>query len=216
GITLNKSSATLKISGSTKENCYLTATVNPGDATNKKVNWSSSNTAVATVTDGKVTDYGCANFEDPAKGRDLIESEILSHHKTLPIGEFAIGTNTTAYRMARTYGIEDRLPILIAEKTGPHLALGDTCYSHEEDNRVYNPDGKEIVAKDNECSLNRKSKDEETKLSAYFQCHTDITIPFDELGLLCGIRADGSEVKILENGRFVLAGCDMLNEQLDA
>ncbi len=169
-----------------------------------------------TFRDGKVADYGCANFEDPAKGRDLIESEILNHHKTLPIGEFAIGTNTTAYHMARAYGIEDRLPILIAEKTGPHLALGDTCYSHEEDNTVYNPDGKEIVAKDNECSLLRKSEDEETKLSAYFQCHTDITIPFDELGLLCGIRPDGREVKILENGRFVLEGCEMLNEQIEA
>ena len=33
-----------------------------------------------------------------------------------PMGEFAIGTNTTAYVAALKYGIADKLPILIAEK----------------------------------------------------------------------------------------------------
>ena len=47
----------------------------------------------------------------------------------------------------RKYGIEDKMPILIAEKTGPHFAVGDTCYSWSEDIRVYNPNGKEIIAK---------------------------------------------------------------------
>lgn len=42
------------------------------------------------------------------------------------------------------------MPILIAEKMGPHFAVGDTCYSHAEDVKVYNPDGKEIVARENE------------------------------------------------------------------
>ena len=56
------------------------------------------------------------------------------------------------------YQIEDRLPILIAEKTGPHFAVGDTCYSHAEDVAVYNPDGKEIVARDNEISVLQKRR----------------------------------------------------------
>ena len=72
------------------------------------------------------------------------------------MGEFAIGTNTTAYRMAKEYQIGAKLPILIAEKTGPHFAVGDTCYSHAEDTAVYNPNGKEIIARDNEKSLLRK------------------------------------------------------------
>ena len=71
------------------------------------------------------------------------------------MGEFAIGTNTTAYRMGRMYEIEDRLPILIAEKTGPHFAFGDTCYSLAEYVAVYNPDGKEIIARDNSVSIRR-------------------------------------------------------------
>ncbi len=46
------------------------------------------------------------------------------NHETLPMGEFAIGTNTTAYRMARDFDIADKLPILIAEKTGASLCSG--------------------------------------------------------------------------------------------
>ena len=108
--------------------------------------------------EGKITGYGCGNFEDPRDGRAYILENILAHHPTLPLGEFAIGTNTTAYRMAKTYGIGDRLPILIAEKMGPHFAVGDTCYSWAEDTAVFNPDGKEIIARDNEISLNRKGR----------------------------------------------------------
>ena len=55
-----------------------------------------------------------------------------SHHPKLAMGEFAIGTNTTAYVAAQKYNIADKLPILIAEKMGPHFAVGDTCYSWSE------------------------------------------------------------------------------------
>ena len=72
--------------------------------------------------------------------------------------------------MANKYDILYKLPILIVEKMGPHFAVGDTCYSYSEDSRLYNPDGKEIVAKDNECSLLRKSDDIEEKAKAYFNC----------------------------------------------
>ena len=37
------------------------------------------------------------------------------------MGEFAIGTNTTAYVMAKTYDILYQLPILIVEKMGPSI-----------------------------------------------------------------------------------------------
>lgn len=158
--------------------------------------------------DGKVTDYCCDNFETEAENRAYIKENILYNRDTLPIGEFAIGTNTTAYVMANTYHILHKLPILIVEKMGPHFALGDTCYSHSEEIRLYNPDGKEIVAKDNECSLLR-DEDEE---NAYFNCHTDITIPYDEIGEITAIHKDGSEKTIIRDGRFVLEGCGMLNE----
>ena len=163
-----------------------------------------------TFEDGMVTDYACGNFETAEEGRRYIEENILYHHKTLPIGEFAIGTNTVAYVVARKYHIEQKLPILIAEKTGPHFALGDTCYSYEEDVETFNPDGKKLIAKENEVSCRRIEDPEK----AYFSCHTDVTLPYDELGYLGVVREDGSETAIIENGRFVLAGTEPLNEAL--
>lgn len=160
--------------------------------------------------DGMVKDYRCTNYQDEEQNRKYIKDHVLHHYNSIPMGEFAVGTNTTAYVMGRKYGIEDKLPILIAEKTGPHFAVGDTCYSHGEDVAVFNPDGKEIVARDNEISILRK--DEEKKEQAYFQCHTDITIPYDELGRLYGVTPEGEEIDFIVKGRFVLAGTEMLNE----
>lgn len=160
--------------------------------------------------DGFVTDYGCGNFAGEEDNRKYIRENVFHHHERLPLGEFAIGTNTTAFSAARKYGIEDKLPILIAEKTGPHFALGDTCYSHEEEVKSYNPDGKEIVAKENEVSVLR-----DTDVSkAYFQCHTDITIPYDELGELSVLTVSGEKYVIIQNGQFVLPGCEELNRAL--
>ena len=161
--------------------------------------------------DGVITDYTCTNFEDKEECRKYIKDNVLKHHDTLPMGEFAIGTNTTAYRMARDFDIADKLPILIAEKTGPHFAVGDTCYSHEEDIVTYNPDGKAIVARENDFSRLRN----EDMAKAYFNCHTDITIPYDELDKITAIRKDGSTVDIISDGRFVVPGTEELNKPLD-
>ena len=161
--------------------------------------------------DGMVEKYTCTNFEDEAENKNYIRDNVLMHHETLPMGEFAIGTNTTAYRMARDYDIADKLPILIAEKTGPHFAVGDTCYSHEEDNLSYNPDGKAIVARENTVSAQRHENPEK----AYLNCHTDITIPYDELDKITVIRKDGTTEDIIADGRFVLAGTEALNGPLD-
>ena len=160
--------------------------------------------------DGMVTEYHCSNFESEEKNQEYLKETIMNHHKSLPLGEFAIGTNTTAYAVSEKYGIGDQLPVLIAEKMGPHFAVGDTCYSWEEDCPIYNPDGKEVIARENEVSLLRK----EDVSKAYFGCHTDITVPYKELGAVRVIKADGSEVSILENGRFVLPGTEELNEPL--
>ena len=160
---------------------------------------------------GQVIDYSCENFEDEEQNRKYIEDNILFHHNKIAMGEFAIGTNTTAYVAAQKYDIADRLPILIAEKMGPHFALGDTCYSWAEDTPVYNPDGKEIIARDNEISELRK---EDLKL-AYYGCHTDVTIPYDELDSIAVIDDDGESTYIIRDGRFVLPGTEALNEPFE-
>ncbi len=53
-VKLNKTSAELKVGGTVT----LKATVNPSNATNKTVTWSSSNSKIATVSKGKVTAKG--------------------------------------------------------------------------------------------------------------------------------------------------------------
>lgn len=161
--------------------------------------------------DGRVTEYSCGNFENEEEGRALIRQEILKNHDTLPMGEFAIGTNTAAYAMAERFGIAEKLPILIAEKMGPHFAVGDTCYSWSEDNPVYNPDGREIIARDNEISILRK----EDVSKAYFGCHLDITIPYSELGDITAVCPDGRELPVIRNGRFAVEGTELLNRELD-
>lgn len=164
-----------------------------------------------TFKDGMIRDYTCDNFTKEEENLAFIKENILFRHPTLPMGEFAIGTNTTAYVAARKYGVEDKFPILIAEKMGPHFAVGDTCYSHAEEVRVFNPDGKEIVAKENELSLLRSSDPSK----AYFNCHTDITIPYDELGELNAVLPDGTRIPIIAEGRFVLPGTETLNEAFE-
>ena len=158
--------------------------------------------------DGRIDSYNCSNYETEEENKKYIKENVLYHRETLPMGEFAIGTNTVAYEMGRKFDIEAKLPILIAEKTGPHFAVGDTCYSMSEDIVLHNPDGKEIVAKENECSALRKTD----MAKAYFNCHTDITIPYDELGDIDVVRPDGSEIKLIRQGQFVLEGTQALNE----
>ncbi len=161
--------------------------------------------------DGMIAAYTCKNFATEEENQNYILENVLCHHETLPMGEFAIGTNTTAYAVAEKYGIAGRMPILIAEKMGPHFAVGDTCYSWAEDTPVYNPDGKEIIARDNEVSLLRKTD----VGKAYLGCHTDITIPYEELEHIQVVRPDGSRISIIEHGRFVLEGTEELNKPLE-
>lgn len=177
-------------------------------------------------TDGCVSAVSCDNFLEclPADsgdeavrrakedGRNLVIQGIMNQHETLPLGEFAIGTNTTAYAMAERYGILDRLPILIVEKMGPHFAVGDTCYSWAEDSPMYNPDGKEMIARDNEVSILRK----EDVSKAYFGVHTDITIPYRELERISVVKPDGTKIHVIENGRFTLKGLEELNLPLES
>lgn len=168
--------------------------------------------------DGRVAGASCDNFlgvsgvSDPAEaGHNLVVQGIMGGHENLPLGEFAIGTNTTAYEVAERFGILDRLPILIVEKMGPHFAVGDTCYSWSEDTPMYNPDGKEMIARDNEVSLLRR----EDVSKAYFGVHTDITIPYKEIKRVSAVHKDGSRTDLIVDGKFVLPGLEELNLPLE-
>ncbi|MDY0151912.1 MAG: aminopeptidase [Candidatus Cloacimonas sp.] len=162
--------------------------------------------------DGWVSDYSCSNFSDSAEGKKYMHENLLLPHDSLPIGEFAIGTNTTAYQIARKHDILALLPILIIEKMGPHFAIGDTCFSHEED--APHPsfmNGKEMIAVENEKSATRKND----PINAYTQQHMDITLPYEMLESITAVAKNGTRTDIIRNGRFVVPGTEELNIPLD-
>ena len=161
--------------------------------------------------DGYTKRYTCKNFDDEDKNQNYIKENLLYPHDSLPIGEFAIGTNTLAYSLAKKYNIVNILPVLIVEKMGPHFAIGDTCYSHSEDNPVFNSCKKQIIAVDNERSILRKTDIDK----AYTNVHTDITIPYHDLKFISVILPDGSKKDIICDGKFVLKGTESLNEALN-
>ncbi|MBN1619177.1 aminopeptidase [candidate division WOR-3 bacterium] len=158
--------------------------------------------------DGYIVSYNCSNFESEEENKKYIKENLLFPHNTLPMGEFAIGTNTLAYVSAKKHGITHLLPVLIIEKMGPHFAIGDTCFFLQEDMKHVNAcDGKEMMAKENEKSALRK----QDMKKAYCFKHTDITLPFDEIAHIKAVRADSSEIFVIKDGRFVLEGTQELN-----
>ena len=106
------------------------------------------------------------------------------------------------------HDIMSLLPILIIEKMGPHFAIGDTCFSHEED--APHPsfvNGKEMIAVENEHSATRKTD----PVNAYLMAHLDITLPYEMLKVISAVHIDGTSTDIIRDGRFVVSGTEELN-----
>lgn len=161
--------------------------------------------------DGFIEEYSCTNFDNEEENKKFVEENLLFPHKTLPIGEFAIGTNTVAYKLAKEFDILNILPILIIEKMGPHFAIGDTCFMWQEDHKVYNViDHKEMIAKDNEKSILRK----EDIMQAYTNVHTDMTLPYESIEYIASVQKDGTRNYIIKDGIFVVEGTEELNHAL--
>ncbi len=165
-----------------------------------------------TFENGLVKKYSCDNFEDKEKNEKYVFENLLNNTKDTPMGECAIGTNTLAYKIALEYGLFSKLPILLAEKMGPHIAIGDPCFARGEDSAIFNMhSGKEMIARENERTIHRA----ENK-NCYVNFHTDITIPFNEMGEYIGIDAKtGEEHYIIKNGRFVPECANILNKNLE-
>ena len=99
GVTLNQAELSLY----TGESKTLTATVQPSDATNKNVTWSSSNEAVATVdTHGKVTAVGEGNATITATAE---ENSNISATCTVTVTQstYSISADTKALDFGSVY-----------------------------------------------------------------------------------------------------------------
>ncbi len=149
--------------------------------------------------DGRVSDYHCANFTDDGDNRKYVLEHLLQGHDSIAMGEFAIGTNTEVYQIAKKHNIFAKLPILIAEKMGPHIAIGDPCFARGEDSPVYNLwNSKEMTARANEITCNRL-----LNKHCYFNMHTDITLPYDEIQELSAYKNGKLICTFIKDGKFV-------------
>ena len=50
---------------------------------------------------------------------------------------------------------------------------------------------------------------------AYFNCHTDITIPYNELKDITVVCEDGRQIPVIRDGKFVVPGTEELNLPLE-
>lgn len=142
------------------------------------------------------------------EGKKHVAENLLYPHEDITMGEFAVGTNTRAYALAEKYGIGTRMPILLYEKMGPHIAIGDPCFARSEEAPIYNMfDQKEMVCRANEVTERSCEKER-----VYYEKHIDITLPYHQVEYLRGIRPDGSMLYFIRKGRFVLEGTEGLNE----
>lgn len=162
--------------------------------------------------DGRIVEYICNNTNDEKADRAYVRKHLFGGQQKLTMGEFAIGSNTRAFAIAKKHHLIAKLPILLVEKMGPHIAIGDPCFARGEDAPIYNLyDKKEMIARENEHTACRIDQGD----AVYFNRHIDITLPYDEIGAVTGVTATGEEIPIIRNGRFVLPGTGQLNQPLD-
>ena len=160
------------------------------------------------IEDGCTKSHSCENTDDKQQNDKLMNDYIFHDRESLPMGEFALGTNTYAYSLAKELGVLYKLHTLIYEKLGPHIAIGDTCFAFSEtQERISKYNHKRFVATDNEISIKRLEDPKE----AYFGLHYDLTVPYDEIGSIVVYNRDGSTTEIVKDGRIVLAGCEYMN-----
>ena len=96
-VTLNKTDASLKVG----ETVTLTATVNPDDATDKTVTWSTSDASVATVSNGVVTAVKVGTATITAKAGDKSASCVITVEAT-PVTSVTLDKTDASLKVAET------------------------------------------------------------------------------------------------------------------
>jgi aminopeptidase len=164
-----------------------------------------------TFQDGVTSQCTCDNYPSPAENARYLKENLFSHYDTLPMGEFAIGTNTLAYIVVQKHDLSSVLPVLIAEKTGTHFAIGDPCFARSEDLPVFNPiDRKEVTARGNERTARRREDPD----GSYVNYHMDITLPYEDIAFVTAVTPAGRRIDVIRDGRFVAPGTEELNAPL--
>lgn len=96
-VSLNKTSASLKVG----ETVTLTATVNPADATDKTVTWSTSDASVATVSDGVVVAVKVGSATITAKAGDKTATCAITVEAT-PVTSITLDRTSVSLKAGET------------------------------------------------------------------------------------------------------------------
>ena len=120
-ISLNKSSVTLRVGGTTT----ITATVSPSDATNATVTWSTSDSTVATVSSsGKVTAKKVGSVTITARAGGKSATCTITVEPTPPTVS-ASNSVSISYSGPKLIGTDENLP----EKTDIDVTIVDGSWS---------------------------------------------------------------------------------------
>ena len=123
-VSLNKTSLEIYTDDNTNT---LTATISPSNATNKNVTWSSGNTGVATVSNGKITPVsaGTTTIKVTTVDGNKTASCALTVKQRVPdyvlYGKFNNGTSYTTKAMTRNYSAD----------TFEYMIQGVTLYAND-------------------------------------------------------------------------------------
>ena len=133
-----------------------------------------------------------------SSGPELVKNILMGGHESLPIGELGIGTNAGAYKLISDFDLYETVPTLIAEKTAPHIAIGDSCYARKK-TPVYNEySGKEIHLAVNNAKL--------------YNIHLDMTLPLNEIGLLSARIPGRDDFILIRDGAYIPHYLKEMNE----
>ena len=117
GITL--STVSLSLDEGTSET--LNATISPSNAPNKTINWSSSDTSVATVQNGIVTAQNVGTCIITAQSANGITANCTV---TVKLGEFVFSEYSYGYAMVAYTGSQSNVTVPSTYKGKPVLAIG--------------------------------------------------------------------------------------------
>lgn len=115
-ITLDQSKLTIKVG----KTITLTPTVEPADATNKNVTWSSSDETVATVSDGVVTGVKAGTAEITAKTANGLTAKATVTVEEIPVTKITLPTTEASMTIGGTMDLNPTIEP--ADATNTHIS----------------------------------------------------------------------------------------------
>ena len=117
GVSLDKNALSIK-QGDTGS---LTATVSPSSATNKNVTWSSSNTSVATVSNGTVTAVAPGNATITVTTQDGGYTATCSVTVTKKLSSISVSGQTTAFTVGDSFSFGGSVTANYSDSTSANV-----------------------------------------------------------------------------------------------